>query len=269
MAIGASLTYRSSLERAREGPEWHCAWVSIRTSGSLMAEGSDIRTNASADAETAAADKAARTTHRAKVRRLFWMTQARTWHWITGAATLIGMLLFAFTGITLNHAGQIESKPVVTRSEAVLPPELLAQLGEPPSEGERKFLTRPVADWLEQATGAPVSRKAGEWSDTDVYVGMPRPGGDAWLSVDRETGEVTYESTDRGAISWLNDLHKGRNTGTAWFWFLDVFAAAAILFCITGLVLLWINAPRRPPTWFIVGAGLLVPAIIAVFMIHV
>ncbi len=232
-----------------------------------MAEGSDIRTNASADA--AAAEKAAKKAHRAKVRRLFWMTQARIWHWITGAATLIAMLLFAFTGITLNHAGQIEGKPVVTQIEKVMPQDLLAQLGEAPPEGQTKILPKPVADWLEKETGAPVSRRTGEWSDTDVYVGMPKPGGDAWLSVDRETGDVTYENTDRGAISWLNDLHKGRNTGPVWFWFLDIFAAAAILFCITGLVLLWMHAPRRPPTWFIVGAGLLVPAIIAVFLIHV
>jgi uncharacterized protein len=234
-----------------------------------MAEGSDISGNASAEAQKAAAEKAARKAHKAKVRRLFWMTQARIWHWITGAATLVGMLLFAVTGITLNHAGQIEGKPVITAVERVLPGELLAQLGAPPAEGETAVLPKPVAEWLETETGAPVSRRTGEWSETEVYVGMPKPGGDAWLSIDRETGDVIYEDTNRGAISWLNDLHKGRNTGPVWFWFLDIFSVAAILFCITGLVLLWMHAARRPPTWFIVGAGLLVPALIAVFLVHI
>jgi uncharacterized protein len=229
-----------------------------------MAEGSNISAEA-----TAAAEKAAQKAHKAKVRRLFWMTQARIWHWITGAATLIGMLLFAFTGITLNHAAQIEGKPVVVEVSKTLPPDLLAQLGEGPGEGKSATLPKPVTDWLSKETGAPISRRTGEWSDADVYVGMPKPGGDAWLSIDRETGEVVYENTERGAISWLNDLHKGRNTGTVWFWFLDIFSAAAILFCITGLVLLWMHAPRRPPTWFLVGAGLLVPAVIAVFLVHV
>ena len=41
-----------------------------------MAEGSDISGNAVA-AEQLAAEKAAKKAHRAKVRRLFWMTQAR------------------------------------------------------------------------------------------------------------------------------------------------------------------------------------------------
>lgn len=234
-----------------------------------MAEGSDMAANASAEAEKAAAEKAAQKAHRKKVRRLFWMTQARIWHWITGAATLVGMLLFAITGITLNHAGQIEGKPIVTEIERVLPAELLAQIGDPPGVGEKAILPKPIADWLEKETGAPVSRRLGEWSDTEVYVGMPKPGGDAWLSIDRDTGDVIYENTERGAVSWLNDLHKGRNTGPVWFWFLDIFSVAAILFCITGLVLLWMHAPRRPPTWFIVGAGLLVPALIAVFLVHI
>ena len=234
-----------------------------------MGEGSDISVGAIAEAEKLAAEKAAKKAHRAKVRRLFWMTQARVWHWITGAATLVGMLMFAFTGITLNHAAQIEGKPAVVEKVAVMPPDILALLGPAPKEGEKATLPAPVTEWLEKETGAPVSRRAGEWSDTEVYVGMPKPGGDAWLSVDRETGDVTYEDTNRGAISFLNDLHKGRNTGPVWFWFLDIFSVAAILFCITGLVLLWMHAPRRPPTWFIVGAGLLVPALIAVFLIHV
>lgn len=234
-----------------------------------MAEGSNLSADASAEAQKAAAEKAAQKAHRKKVRRLFWMTQARIWHWITGAATLVGMLMFAVTGITLNHAGQIEGKPVVTEITRVLPPELLSQLGEAPPEGGKAILAKPVADWLEKETGAPISRRTGEWSDTEVYVGMPKPGGDAWLSIDRETGDVIFENTDRGAISWLNDLHKGRNTGPVWFWFLDIFSVAAILFCITGLVLLWMHAPRRPPTWFIVGAGLVVPALIAVFLVHI
>ncbi len=234
-----------------------------------MAEGSEISGGEIAQAEKAAALEAADTAHRAKVRRLFWMTQARVWHWITGAATLVGMLMFAMTGITLNHAGQIEGKPAIVEKAAIMPPDILSLLGAAPAEGDTSVLPAPVADWLAKETGAPVSRRTGEWSDTEVYVGMPKPGGDAWLSIDRQTGDVIYEDTDRGAVSFLNDLHKGRNTGPVWFWFLDIFSVAAILFCITGLVLLWMHAARRPPTWFIVGAGLLVPALIAVFLIHV
>lgn len=42
-----------------------------------------------------------------------WLGTLRQWHWISSALCLVGMLLFSVTGITLNHAGQIESKPQV------------------------------------------------------------------------------------------------------------------------------------------------------------
>jgi len=44
-------------------------------------------------------------------RRARWMRQLLQWHWITSAVCLVGMLLFAFTGITLNHSGSLESSP--------------------------------------------------------------------------------------------------------------------------------------------------------------
>jgi uncharacterized protein len=103
-----------------------------------------------------------------------------------------------------------------------------------------------------------------EWSPEEVYIPLPRPGGDAWLRIGLEDGASEYELTDRGWISWLNDLHKGRNTGKAWFWFIDLLAAACLVFCITGLLILKIHA--QP--WPLVGFGLALPALIAILFIH-
>ena len=97
---------------------------------------------------------------------------------------------------------------------------------------------------------------------------MPRAGGDAWLSIDRASGAIEYEKTDRGWISWFNDLHKGRNTGTAWAWFIDVFALACVVFSVSGFFLLQMHARQRPMTWPMVGLGLLVMVLIALLFIH-
>lgn len=97
---------------------------------------------------------------------------------------------------------------------------------------------------------------------------MPSPGGDAWLSIDRDSGAVEYEATTRGWVSYFNDLHKGRNAGPAWGWFLDVFAAACLVFCITGLFLLHLHARQRRMTWPLVGLGLMIPLLIALILIH-
>src|SRR5690606_31050017 len=57
--------------------------------------------------------------------RSAWLKTLHQWHWISSALCLLCILLFSFTGITLNHAAQIESKPEVALHKADLPPELL------------------------------------------------------------------------------------------------------------------------------------------------
>ncbi len=202
----------------------------------------------------------------AKAARSFWLKQLHTWHWVSSAICLVGMLLFAITGITLNHAGAIEADPVVSERAATLPPPLLATLN---ATTDAKAVVPPVVrDWIAAELSVDLGGKPGEWSEDEVYVGLPRPGGDAWLSIDRGSGAVAYELTSRGWISYLNDLHKGRNAGEAWRWFIDVFAVACLAFCLTGLILLQLHARHRPMTWPTVGLGLVVPVLIAVLFIH-
>jgi hypothetical protein len=198
--------------------------------------------------------------------RGIYLKQLHTWHWVSAAVSLIGMLLFAITGITLNHAASINAKPVVAHKTATLDAGLLPALA--PAAAAKAPLPAAVAARVKALTGVDPAGRSVEWSDGEAYVAMPRPGGDAWVSIDRADGTIESESTDRGWISYLNDLHKGRNSGTAWFWFLDIFAAACIIFTLTGLLLLQLHARHRKSTWPIVGLGLLIPVILALFFIH-
>lgn len=196
----------------------------------------------------------------------WWMRQLHTWHYMSAAISLAAMLMFAVTGFLLNHSAAIEAKPVVTDRDGQLPAPLIAQLANP--AGKDSPLPAAVAKAAKQAVGLDPSGRAVEWSDSDAYVAMPRPGGDAWLSIDRATGMITSEVTDRGWISYLNDLHKGRNAGPGWGWVIDVFAASCIVFSLTGLMLLHFLARNRPLTWPLVGLGLLGPILIAILFIH-
>lgn len=198
----------------------------------------------------------------------FWWKQIISWHWISSAVSLVGLLLFALTGITLNHAADIEGAPVTVDRSATLPPALLRTLAARGDEADaKKPLPAPVAQWV-TATLGQNGRAVAEWSVGEIYLPLPRPGGDGWVSIDRATGAVTSETADRGWIAWLNDLHKGRNTGAVWKAFLDLFAGACFLFALTGLLLLWLHADRRRITWPLVAAGLVVPAGLAVWFAH-
>lgn len=198
--------------------------------------------------------------------RGFWLRTLHQWHWISSAVCLIGMLLFAATGITLNHASRIEAKPEVSNRHLQLSPSLQQALGD--REDGTAPLPREVVRWLDQELSVSIGRRPAEWSADEIYLSMPGPGADAWLSIDRTSGAVEYEGTRRGWVSYFNDLHKGRNAGPAWGWFIDVFAVACLVFCITGLFLLQLHARQRRMTWPLVGLGLLVPLLIALVLIH-
>ena len=192
----------------------------------------------------------------APARRPGWLKTLHQWHWISSAICLLGMVLFAVTGITLNHAADIGSKPTVLRQQLQLPEALQAQLAPA------------LAGWAAATLDIEAAGQEAEWSPEEIYLALPRPGGDAWLRIDRESGEAEYEVTDRGWISYLNDLHKGRHTGGAWRWFIDIFSAACLVFSLSGLLILKYHAGNRPGTWPLVGLGALVPLLLALLLMH-
>ena len=200
-------------------------------------------------------------------RRSFWLKQLHQWHWISAAVSLAGLLLFTVTGVTLNHAAQIPAEPVTVETTAELPAPLLERLAAFPAE-----TTAPVPDaiarWAAGALGAQIAGRPTETTAEEIYVALPEPGGDGWLTVDRATGDVLRERTTRGWIAYVNDLHKGRNTGPVWAWFIDIFAVACVVFALTGFALTWMHARQRPSTWPLLGLGILIPLVIALLFIH-
>jgi len=183
---------------------------------------------------------------------------------------LMGMFLFAITGITLNHASQIEAKPTIERLQAKAPAALVAQLRSYAEEhdGAKEPLPAAAEQWLHDTWKVQAGGRVAEWAVDEIYLAMPRAGGDAWVRIELEGGAAEYEKTDRGWVSWLNDVHKGRNTGAAWNWFIDIFAVMCLVFCITGFLILKFHAANRPFTWPMVGLGVLIPIVIALLFIH-
>ncbi len=206
-------------------------------------------------------------------RRAYWLKTLHEWHWVSSALCLIGMILFSVTGLTLNNASLIEAKPKVTSLHATVDDALRMRLEQQSTEVRRAAkgkaaLPADLQAWVRMTWQLDTGTGEAEWSDDEIYLSLPRPGGDAWLRLSLSDGEIEYERTDRGWISYLNDLHKGRHTGAAWSWFIDIFAAAALVFSITGLFILKMHAGNRPFTWPMVGMGLVIPVLLALLFIH-
>jgi uncharacterized protein len=186
-------------------------------------------------------------------------------HWMSAAICLAALLLFSITGITLNHASAISGKPVVTSREAQLPKPLSGLIA---GTDPQIRLPDPLADWLQSEFDIDTANASVEWSEEELYISAPGPGRDAWVSVDRATGAAKFERTERGWMAYFNDLHKGRNTGTVWWIFIDVVAAACLFFSITGLVLLQIQARQRKSTWPLIGGGVAIVILLMIFFAH-
>ena len=63
--------------------------------------------------------------------------------------------------------------------------------------------------------------------------------------MDRETGAYEGTSFVDGVWILVNNLHKGRGTGAAWSWVIDLSAAVLLVCGVTGLWLLWYVKRRR------------------------
>ncbi|OXR50163.1 hypothetical protein PuT2_05220 [Pusillimonas sp. T2] len=210
-----------------------------------------------------------------------WMKTMHQWHWVSAAISLAGLILFSITGVTLNNTSLFEGNAETTQRQLALPNDIHVNIQSwantvangDASESKTQRASPPVLpanleNWLDQALGIRIAGRPAEVSADEVYVSLPEPGGDAWLAIDLASGELEYERIHRGAIAYLNDLHKGRHSGVAWRWFIDILAVACLVFAITGLVLLKIHGKNRPMTWPITSAGVVIPALLMLLLVH-
>lgn len=187
---------------------------------------------------------------------------------MSAALSLAGLIVFAATGITLNNAAWIESSPKVESRVLDMPGDVLATLARDAGGADKGPLPARAEHWLEQQLDIRIRGRMAEFSADEVYLGLPEPGADAWLAIDLASGEVEYERAARGWVAYFNDLHKGRNTGAAWSWFIDLFAAACLVFAVSGLFLMKMHAANRKATWPLTGLGILIPLILMLLWVH-
>src|SRR3982750_4020684 len=96
-------------------------------------------------------------------RRMQLYRTMHLWHWISAAVCFAALTLFTITGITLNHADVINAKPEVRGGGGQLPPDLLAELRNPPL-AEKGPPPATLIEWAESAFKVSLGGAASEWS---------------------------------------------------------------------------------------------------------
>ena len=150
-------------------------------------------------------------------------------HIYTSMVSLLVVLFFAATGVTLNHPDWLAGE----RTD-----ELTGTL-------PATWKTTQGIDWLVVAEhlrsahgvhGTVADRTA---DDRQAALTFRAPGYSADCFIDVHDGSYRLTVSYQGALGVLNDLHRGRDSGGTWAWLIDVAGVFLVLLSLTGLGLLF------------------------------
>lgn len=165
---------------------------------------------------------------------------ARWLHVYTSMIALVIVLFFGITGITLNH-------PDWTFGDATSRSTTSGVLAADPTLGDGTI------DWLTIAEEIRADYDIkGSVSDfgitgTEGTITFVNPGYSADLFFDTTDDSFDLTVEEQGFVAVMNDLHKGRDSGSAWSWVIDVAAGILVAISLTGLVMQFFLRKRRRP----------------------
>ncbi|GEM75262.1 PepSY-associated TM helix domain-containing protein [Vibrio sagamiensis] len=197
---------------------------------------------------------------------------ARRLHIYISMALLVVTLFFALTGVTLNHPDWFELRePVRQQHTFTISTDLLLGADHQVKIDKSRLLVLMNSQFELRGTPSEMDIytevENGQLLMGEISLDFKGPGYNATAFVDLLSGKTEVETTDYGWVALLNDLHKGRNSGGVWKWFIDISAMLMVLFVLSGVCLL---LPKRKTLitsiqW--TGLGTLLTLIIYLFAV--
>jgi uncharacterized protein len=155
------------------------------------------------------------------------------------------VFFFAVTGLTLNHQQWFakQQKTVQTRGQMNI-------------QWLQSVDKLQVVEYLRSRNK--VGGAVGDFrvDDGQVAVSFKGPGYTADIFIDRSTGAYDLTETKMGLAAILNDLHKGRDSGSAWSLIIDISAVFMTFVSVSGLVLLCFLQKKRFSGFLAAAVGL-------------
>jgi hypothetical protein len=149
------------------------------------------------------------------------------------------VFFFAATGITLNHAEWFSRQVQTTHYRGIVPLSLLHE------SSDQKPDKLGIVELLRNRHKIHGSVSDFQVEDSQISISFKGPGYAADAFIDATNGSYDLAETRNGFVAIINDLHKGRDTGSVWSIVIDVSAALLVLVSLTGLVLIWFVYKRR------------------------
>ena len=185
--------------------------------------------------------------------RLRVHTVLRWLHIYSTMVSLLVVLFFAATGVTLNHPDWLAGE----RTEEVS--------GTLPSAWKtaKGIDWLVVAEHLRAANGVHGTVADRREDDREGSLTFRAPGYSADCFIDVRTGSYKLTMSYQGAVGVLNDLHRGRDAGRTWAWLIDVAGVFLVFLSLTGLSLLFYLRKVRLKGMLTLAAGAVLVIVLA------
>jgi hypothetical protein len=165
-------------------------------------------------------------------------------------------LLFAITGLTLNHQDFGAGEPVITTTTIDVPSDVAMRGGEPL-----------VGPWLKGYLNIRTPLSDYHEDDQQIQATFAAPGHRTVVTINRAGHTGRVESEARGLLGKLDDLHKGFDSGPVWYWIIDISAVLLTISALTGMITL-IGLRHRRVSGFVFG-GLGLATLAAIYFLFV
>ena len=185
---------------------------------------------------------------------------ARLTHVYTSMIALVLILFFGLSGITLNHPDWTFGDAVSTRNDSgPLPFDPIA------ADGSVDLLG--ISEFARSDLGANGSVDSYDVVNGIAGIVYKNPGYSADLFVDLEANTYEFSVEQQGWVGVMNDLHKGRDTGTSWSWLIDVSGAILVVVSITGLAMQFFLRKRRRSALVSASVGGLIALVLVIWAV--
>lgn len=148
------------------------------------------------------------------------------------------VFFFAATGITLNHPDWFAAVERPSQLTGTLDPKWT-------DTGSADVAKLEIVEAFRSRHQIAGTLSELRVDDSQITVSFRGPGYGADAFVDRKTGKYDLTENRMGFVAVINDLHKGRDTGSPWKWLIDVSAALLVFVSLTGLILIYFIHKHR------------------------
>ncbi|MCY1162220.1 putative TM-like protein [compost metagenome] len=190
-------------------------------------------------------------------RRDFYRHSRYVHGWLSAFAFLT-LLFFSVTGLLLNHPEWFEPAKTEETTQLILPESVLKSIKQQENPSDT------ILNYVRQQQNVVGRYQSSEVMDNEVMIRLESPAGatDIWVMAD--TGETEITQKPASTVSMLNDLHRGKNSGLAWSWLIDISAIIVIALSLVGYIL-FLSIQTRLVTHLVLTAASLALIILLIW----